>query len=207
MGADSGRGKVIMAGRATRSLAVMPRVTRALSILLLAGVFNADAQVLSLTANYLRSRVEEWPEPQRSKVLPFLDECRRSADNFAQVWLKEDGAAIFSMMSPEQPMTRADSDSLLNQMRATFGSIMSVEYRSQSLLLTLGDSPALLQHPYAQVDYAITTTQSNGVEYFFHVYLSRVGGMCRTVTAKYEKYLNAVPPWLQRHDAKKGHDG
>ena len=133
---------------------------------------NAEAQVASLQRIYLRSSVEEWPEPQRSGVLPFLDECRRSADSFVQVWLKQDNAAIYSIMSPEQRVTRAEFDALLNRMRTTFGSIISAEYRSQSLVLTLGDAPALLQHSYSQVDYAITTTQSNGNEYFE---LSRTG--------------------------------
>jgi hypothetical protein len=191
----------VVAGRSTRSLGIMRPHARALSLVLLLALSSAWAQI-NWTSNALRRTVEGWPEPQRSRALPLLDECRRTADSFVQLWQTQDNAAIYASLSPEQPITRSEFDKLLSQMTALFGVVQSVEYRSESLLFAAGDSPELFQHPYAEIDYAVTTTKSNGEEYFLQLYLSRAGGMCRVVSPKYQRYFNAVPPWLRRPQVK-----
>jgi len=181
----------------------MQRWVRSWPLLIALAASSVTAQV-TWTSNVLRSKVEKWEEPRRSRVIPFLDECRRAADSFTQLWLTGDRPAIFASLGPERVITRTDFDKLLDQRNAAFGVAQSVEYRSESLLLAAGDTPALLLHPYAEVDYAITTTKSSSDEYFFQLYLSRAGGSCGVITTKYQKYFGAVPPWLKRKQGKDG---
>ncbi len=194
---------VVRGGRSTKPLAIMRRIAQTLSMTLLLAFSSASAQIV-WTGNALRSSVEGWPEPRRTNVLSFLDQCRRAADSFVQIWLTQDKAAIFASLSPEQTTPRADLERAMGLLAEVFGTIRSTEYRSESVMVTSGDSFDLLLHPYAEADYAITTTKSNGQEYFFQLYLSRAGGMCRVVTWKYQKYWNAVPPWLRRSEPKGG---
>lgn len=186
-----------MGGRSIQSLAIMIRYASRLCALLVLVTTNVLSQDAVVSGSVLRSRVESWPEAQKARVLPFLNECRRTADRFVQIWPRQDVAEIHASFVPEQPISVTELGLMLRQMDGIFGSIRSVEFRSDSLLLTSPDALELLQRSYAQVDYAITTTKSKEEEYFFHIYLKRIGGMCRVVSFHYEKYLNAVPPWLK----------
>jgi hypothetical protein len=173
----------------------------ALAVCGLLGSITVPAQQTYL---YPRDDIERWPELQKQKLLPFLDECRLSADQFLAVWRTGDVNAIYANVHPEQLFSRADFDRLMGQLNLLFGSIRTAKYRNDAVVLLSGDTIELLRRPYAEIEYAITTTKWPSSELFFKLDLSRAGGPCRVMSFKIHKYLNYVPDYLERRKNKEG---
>jgi hypothetical protein len=105
---------------------------------------------------------------------------------------------VYANLRSEQPSSRADFDRLMVQLRFLFGEVTSTEYRNEMLILSEGDTIALLTNPHAQLQYAIATTKwGRSAELFFEVTLSRSAGSCVVSGFRIHKYLTGLPEDLR----------
>jgi hypothetical protein len=176
----------------------MQGIARALLITLVSGAAMAHAQ--SQTRIYPRDLLEKnWPEARKAGAITFLNECRKSADKFLEIWRTESDAAIFASVHSPQPFSRADFDKVMAQLRFFFGDVVTTEYRNAILVLNPGDTLESLQSPMVQTEYTTTTTKwSKTADLFFQVNLRRAGGSCEVAGFRIHKYLTDDPIYLQQ---------
>jgi TonB family protein len=147
--------------------------------------------------SFSRETVESWPDDRKTRVLPFLDQCRVASDEFLKLWKKQDLDAIYASISQElrDQYARTEFDKSVGAMNAFLGTVAGTSYRNGYLMLRTTEVEKL-GDPHAQLVYEATSPGWQGAAVFLVVRLKLEAGSCRVMAFEYLS-MPQLAPWLE----------
>jgi starvation-inducible outer membrane lipoprotein len=133
--------------------------------------------------------VETWPEERRSRVLPFLAQCRQAADAFVATWKKGDVDSLYREVSRElrDELPRAEFGKTVAGIRASTGAMEQASFSLQALAIPKSDEEAR-GALYSEVSYSVFPATWTAKRGLFVMGLARDGGACRVTSFSYSGF-------------------
>ena len=157
---------------------------------------SLSAQTASGQKGYLKSSVREFDEPGRTKMLAFLDECRKVSDAAAKDLANGDISNAIKTSSPNAAKQWSEIVAALKAMKES-APATTLLYRNQALELI---GPEETQT--SRVWYAVTSPGPTVARNFLSIVVeSREGNHAgRVIAIEPISYAEEIPTWLQRVD-------
>jgi len=155
------------------------------------------AQEAAVQQGYLKSSVAEFDEPDRSKLLSFLAECRKTTDSVVKSLSDNDLSNASKIASPEALKQWRAAGAAFKEFRQQEPAIM-FQYRNQALEV-VGAQAKLT----SRVWYALVSATPVQAKSFVSVVVeeSPSGHAGRVIAVEPIAYAQDVPTWLLRVDA------
>ena len=152
---------------------------------------------------FRRPAIEEWDAARKGRALGFMDECRKSAEEFMELLKTNDGARIYAATTRDlrDQTTRAQFDAQLGDMKRLVGVVTSAVFAEQMLAVAKRDEEAIA-NPYTELAYSVTTTLNKTQSLLLVVGLAREADTCRVATFVYVALGEQLPPWLRDGEAR-----
>lgn len=162
------------------------------------------------TGVFLRSTIETYPEAEARPILTFLDQGRVVADDATRDLLAGRNAEVFGRIqeTARQMGQSVDADGAIEQIKAMYGTVTSVEYRAQGIV-GFGNNPDVhdLSKVHAATWYAVRSTTHSSEGLYLQISTLRLKGVTLLAAVTFSTYLGNVPPWLKPAAGTERNDG
>ena len=133
--------------------------------------------------------VETWPEERRSRVAPFLAECRQAADAFIATWKTGDVDALYREVTRElrDELPPTEFGKTVAGIKAATGAMDQATFSMQALAIPRSDEEAR-GALYSEVSYSVFPATWTARRGLFVVGLARDGSACRVTSFSYSGF-------------------